>query len=351
MKNKKIKLLIVDDSMLIRAMFSEMLKHEPDIEIVGTAVDPFDAREKIKQLNPDVITLDVEMPKMDGISFLEKIMALRPMPVVMISSLTARGADITLRALEVGAVDYLTKPQNQTEITLLALKEELAEKIRNAASTRANIRATAAPVSKQPATLQFKGDAKRTLIAIGSSTGGVEALRDVLLALPAAMPPIVITQHMPAQFTASFAARLDKICALGVHEAKHLQKLEPGHVYIAPGDTHMEVHGSIGNWIVHVLRDGPAVSGHKPSVDVLFRSVAKHAGDHAVGVILTGMGRDGAEGLLKMREAGARTLGQNEASCVVYGMPRVAKSIGAVEEEMNLTTIPAGIVRLSEKVG
>lgn len=344
---KKIRLLIVDDSMLIRAMFTEMLKAEPDIEVVGAAVDPYDAREKIKRLNPDVITLDVEMPKMNGIVFLEKIMSLRPMPVIMISSLTERGADITLQALEIGAVDYLTKPSTQTEITLLALKEELAEKIRHAAQARVTSSNSAPPA---PRSLGYHGDNTHLLIAIGSSTGGVEALRDILQVLPSTMPPIVITQHMPASFTASFAARLDTICALRVHEAHHLQRLEPGNAYLAPGDKHMEVHGSPGQWTAHII-DGPLVSGHKPSVDVLFRSVAKHAGERSVGVILTGMGRDGAAGLLAMRERGARTIGQSEATCVVYGMPKVANQLGAVEMEAPLHQIPDKMIHFCEAKG
>jgi len=340
---KKIKVLIVDDSMLIRAMFAEMLANEPDIEVVGTAIDPFDAREKIKQLNPDVITLDVEMPKMDGISFLEKIMALRPMPVIMVSSLTAKGADITIRALEIGAADFLTKPAAQDEKNLLAMKHELVSKIK--AATKQNLFSRSERIVVSSPALSFKGNSANKLIAIGSSTGGVEALRDVLQVLPANLPPIVITQHMPAGFTKSFATRLDKLCAATVHEAQHLQALEAGNIYIAAGDKHLEVRGSAGRWQAFI-RDGETVSGHKPSVDVLFSSVAENVGKRAIGVILTGMGHDGAAGLLKMREAGSHTMGQNEASCVVYGMPKVAKNLGAVENELPLSKIAAEIVRL-----
>lgn len=344
---QKTTVLIVDDSQLIRSMFSAMLAEEADIEVLGTAEDPFDAREKIKQLNPDVITLDVEMPKMDGLTFLEKIMTLRPMPVIMVSSLTEKGADITVRALEIGAVDYLAKPQEQNERTLKALQKELADKIRCASKSRVSARAGNAPASPT-GLLPYKGTHNtHKLIAMGASTGGVEALREVLQVLSANLPPIVITQHMPAKFTHSFATRLDKLCAPKVQEAKHQQPLQSGNIYIAAGDRHLSVHGKAGQWVTHV-QDGELVSGHKPSVDVLFRSVAKYAGKNAVGVILTGMGRDGAEGLLKMREAGAPTIGQNETSCVVYGMPRVAKEIGAVDKEISLTQIAREIVRACE---
>lgn len=344
---KKIKVLIVDDSVLIRAIFAEMLAHEPDIEVVGTAIDPFDAREKIKLLSPDVITLDVEMPKMDGISFLEKIMALRPMPVIMVSSLTAKGADITIRALEIGAADFLTKPAAQNETSLLAMKHELHAKIRHAVLHKLTARSEKKQASNEIKPLSFNGNHHHKIIAIGASTGGVEALRDVLQALPANMPPIVVTQHMPAGFTTSFAARLDKICAARVHEAENLQVLQAGNIYIARGDMHMEIEVQMGKFVIK-LRDGEPVSSHKPSVDVLFSSVAKAAGKRAIGVILTGMGHDGAEGLLKMREAGARTIGQSEASCVVYGMPKVAKSIGAVEQELSLSKIAGGIIGLCD---
>lgn len=344
---KRITVLIVDDSQLIRSMFSAMLAEEADIEVLGTAIDPFDAREKIKQLNPDVITLDVEMPKMDGLTFLEKIMTLRPMPVIMVSSLTEKGADITVRALEIGAVDYLAKPQEQNEHTLKALQKELADKIRCASKSRVSARAGMAPASPTGLLLYKGTNNAQKLIAIGASTGGVEALREVLQVLPANLPPIVITQHMPAKFTHSFATRLDKLCAPKVQEVQHLQELEVGNVYIAAGDAHFSIHGKSGQWVAHV-QDGELVSGHKPSVDVLFRSVAKYVGKQAVGVILTGMGRDGAEGLLKMREAGAPTIGQNEASCVVYGMPKAAALLGAVDKEISLQAIAKEIVRVCE---
>lgn len=342
---KKTRVLIVDDSMLIRGLFAEMLAHEPDLEVVGTATDPMDAREKIKQLNPDVVTLDVEMPKMDGITFLEKIMTLRPMPVVMVSSLTARGAEITLKALEIGAVDFITKPALQSEASLLALKGELAQKVREAGRSKALVRQRAT----EHAPLRYTGSNKGKLIAIGASTGGVEALRTIFDQLPPNLPPIIVTQHMPPGFTTSFAARLDAHCPIRTQEAVHLEPLNAGHIYIAPGDKHLEVQSRGDGWIA-LVQDGPLVSGHKPSVDVMFHSVSKQAGKRALGIILTGMGRDGADGLLAMRNAGARTIGQSEASCVVYGMPRMAKEKGAVEVEAPLEIIPKELIRTCESI-
>ena len=340
---KKIKVLIVDDSMLIRAMFSEMLSQQPDMEVVGAAVDPFDAREKIKLLNPDVLTLDVEMPKMDGITFLEKIMTLRPMPVIMVSTLTQHGADITIRALEIGAVDFIPKPSATNEAALIRIGQELADKIRAATYSKHHM-ANARTVETGTALLKFTGNARGKIIAIGASTGGVEALRDVLRVLPNTLPPIVITQHMPAGFTTSFAARLDKLCAIRAHEATDGQVLHSGNLYLAPGDFHMEIEPNQGGGWRTRIADGENMSGHKPSVDKLFYSVAKHAGKNAIGVILTGMGRDGANGLLAMREAGASTIGQSEESCVVYGMPKVAKQVGAVEKEVPLPRIAQAMI-------
>jgi two-component system chemotaxis response regulator CheB len=337
---KKIRVLIVDDSLLIRTMFTQMLSHYADIEVVGAAVDPFDAREKIKSLNPDVVTLDVEMPKMDGITFLEKIMTLRPMPVIMVSTLTARGADITIRALEIGAVDFITKPTVTNDAELLAIGSQLVEKIRQASMSRLAARSIEHGDEKM---LELRGATRMRMIAIGASTGGVEALRDVLRRLPNTMPPMVVTQHMPAGFTKSFASRLDTICASKVHEVQHQQPLLPGNIYIAPGDFHFTVEAMEGGFRARIA-DGETVSGHKPSVDVLFASVAKQVGKNAVGVILTGMGRDGAQGLLSMRHAGATTIGQAEHSCVVYGMPKVAKQLGAVEHECRLPAIAQAII-------
>ena len=339
---KKIRVLIVDDSLLIRTMFTQMLSQYSDIEVVGAAVDPFDAREKIKALNPDVVTLDVEMPKMDGITFLEKIMTLRPMPVIMVSTLTARGADITIRALEIGAVDFITKPTVTNDDELLAIGRQLAEKIRQASVSRLVGAATTVRKAEEKL-LEFRGITRMRMIAIGASTGGVEALREVLHRVPNTLPPIVITQHMPAGFTKSFAARLDTVCAGKVHEVQHQQPLLSGNIYIAPGDFHFAVESMPDGFRARIA-DGETVSGHKPSVDILFASVAKHVGKNSVGVILTGMGRDGAQGLLTMRNAGAITIGQTEHSCVVYGMPKVAKQLGAVEQEHRLPNIAQAII-------
>ncbi len=343
---KKIKTIIVDDSAVIRELFSEMLADNATIEVVATAEDPYDAREKIKRYNPDVITLDVEMPKMDGISFLEKIMTLRPMPVVMISSLTTKGADITLRALELGAADYIAKPESIDEHGYKRLKESLIHKIKCAA----NIRTNSINSSTTNEALRYTGLPAAHLIAIGASTGGVEALRDVLKCLPANIPPVVITQHMPEIFTATFAKRMDNLAAPSVWEAKNKQKIEPGNVYIAPGNHHLAVKMQ-GSELYCQVFHGEAVSGHQPSVDVLFNSVSKITGKKMVGVILTGMGHDGANGLLKMRTAGARTIGQSEASCVVYGMPKAAREIGAVEQEITLADIPKRILQLCATQG
>ncbi len=345
-------MLIVDDSALIRQMFSEMLGSEPDIHVVDTASDPIDAREKIKRLNPDVVTLDIEMPKMDGLAFLEKIMTLRPMPVIMCSSLTQKGTEETIRALEIGAFDYVSKPvSNQTRDTIAALKEELVTKVREAAKSNithrsANRNATTAPkvVSFHPA-----GGTLRSVIAIGASTGGVEALREVFLRLPANAPPIVVTQHMPETFTASFAARLNGLSQVTVLEAKNHDRLKEGHAYIAPGgNRHLRIV-KIGTDFVCKLEEGAPVSSHRPSVDVLFHSIAKAVGAHAVGVILTGMGKDGAEGMKAMRDHGAYNIGQNQATCIVYGMPHMAMKAGATHVELPLHEIPAAILKYCEK--
>lgn len=342
---KKITVLIVDDSALIRKIYRELLGDAPDIEVLDTAVDAQDARTKIKQLNPQVVTLDIEMPGMDGLSFLEKIMTLRPMPVIMASTLTQKGADATLRALELGAVDYISKPTGaQTRNALVGLKEDLISKIRAAA--QANI--TPRHRAETAAVLPFRAAATNRLIAIGSSTGGVEALRDIFQQLPTGLPPIVMTQHMPESFTASFAARLNSVSQVEVAEAKDGMKLQPGHAYLAPGGKHLSVIKQGASWICR-LDTNPPVSGHRPSVDVLFESVAQAAGDRGVGVILTGMGKDGAQGLLKMREHGAYTLGQSESSCVVYGMPKAAKLVGAVHKELPLADIPAHLLAFLEQ--
>lgn len=350
---KKITVLIVDDSALIRHMFSDMLSSEPDITVLGTASDPFDAREKIKQLNPDVLTLDIEMPKMDGLSFLEKIMTLRPMPVIMVSSLTQKGAEETLRALELGAYDYLSKPvSNQNADTIGLLKEELVAKVRAAANANMKPRSMSARhanTSTEQASFNPPGGKSKYIIAIGASTGGVEALREVFIKLPENAPPIVVTQHMPGAFTKSFAERLNNISKITVSEAVNYGRLQAGHAYIAPGgDCHLRI-ARLGGHIICKVEAGPPVSGHRPSVDALFHSVAEIMGSHAVGVILTGMGKDGALGMKAMHEAGAYNIGQNQGTCVVYGMPQMAKKMGAIDIELPLSAIPSAMLKLCER--
>jgi two-component system chemotaxis response regulator CheB len=340
MEKKKITVLIVDDSALVRQVLTAVLSSDPKIDVIGAAKDPFDAREQIKKLNPDVLTLDIEMPKMDGITFLEKIMTLRPMPVVMVSTLTQKGGDLTMRALELGAVDFVSKPTSDVQQSLTELGSELIEKVKIA--SRANIRPkTRENTSHKPTPtirdISFSSTEK--IIAIGASTGGVEALKRVISVLPADAPGIVVTQHMPGGFTTTFANRLNDLSAMNVTEATDHTRILPGHVYIAPGDRHLELARQGANFVCH-LHDGELVSGHKPSVDVLFSSVAKVAKANAVGVILTGMGRDGAAGLKAMRDQNAPTIGQDEKSCVVYGMPKAAYEMGGVAEQANLTEIP-----------
>ncbi|WP_042302069.1 protein-glutamate methylesterase/protein-glutamine glutaminase [Paraburkholderia kururiensis] len=336
---QKIKVLCVDDSALIRSLMTEIINSQPDMTVVATAPDPLVARELIKQHNPDVLTLDVEMPRMDGLDFLEKLMRLRPMPVVMVSSLTERGSEITLRALELGAVDFVTKPKVGIRDGMLEYSEKLADKIRAAARARVRQAApahgaaaaagagagTPAPLLNNPLVSTEK------LIIVGASTGGTEAIREVLVPLPPDAPAVLIAQHMPPGFTKSFAQRLNGLCRITVKEAEHGERVLPGHAYIAPGHAHLLLARSGANYIAH-LSDDPPVNRHRPSVDVLFRSAAQHAGKNAIGVILTGMGRDGAAGLLDMRKAGAYTLAQDEASCVVFGMPREAIAMGAADE-------------------
>ncbi len=335
-----IRVLIVDDSATIRALLAQILAADPDIEVVGQAPEPHTARQMIKDLNPDVLTLDVEMPGMSGLEFLEKIMRLRPMPVVMVSTLTERGAEVTLDALAIGAVDYFPKPSGNVAASLGAAAEELVRKVKTAASAKVRARLDRQPVMHRP-DMPF---AER-VIAIGSSTGGVEALLEVLTHFPANCPPTLITQHMPAGFTASFAARLDKLCAPRVAEAVEGQLLEAGRVWLAPGAvSHLELCGRAA-WRCRLVKDEPT-SGHRPSVDRLFHSVARCAGAKAVGVILTGMGRDGASGLSAMRANGAATIGQDEATSIVYGMPRVAHEIGAVQRQLPLEKIGEEILRL-----
>lgn len=330
-----IKVLIIDDSALVRRILTEIVRSQPDMEVVGVAPDPLVARELIKQTNPDVLTLDVEMPRMDGLDFLERLMRLRPMPVVMVSSLTERGSEITLRALELGAVDFVAKPKIAIASGLQAYADLLADKIRAAYQARARIaqRARAQP-ARPPASRPALGNrliSSEKLIIIGASTGGTEAIKDFLIQMPPDCPGILITQHMPEGFTASFARRLDSLCRISVVEAAGGERILPGHAYIAPGHSHLLLARSGANYMTQIEQSEP-VNRHRPSVDVLFRSVALHAGKNAVGVIMTGMGRDGAAGMLEMRQAGAYNFAQDEASCVVFGMPKEAIAAGAVHE-------------------
>lgn len=355
---KKIRVLVVDDSALVRALLSELLSSDPAIEVVGVAADALAARQKIKALNPDVLTLDVEMPKMDGITFLKNLMRLRPMPVVMVSSLTDHGAEVTLDALAIGAVDYLPKPKVDLAATLGGYREELIGKVKVAATAR--VRAWVAPSSASAAPAKaLNADAvlQRTahprfrttdrLIAVGASTGGTEAIKDFLLGMPPDSPGIVITQHIPKAFSAPFAERMNRTCSLTVYEATDGQQILPGHVYIAPGDQHLMVVRSGARWICR-LNDGSPVNRHKPSVDVLFRSVAQEAGFNAIGVLLTGMGKDGAAGLKEMREAGSPTIAQDEATSVVWGMPGEAVQIGAAAEVLPLAQIAPRVTALAQ---
>jgi len=324
----------------MRGLITAVLSSDPEVNVIGQAGDALEAREAIKRLNPDVVTLDIEMPNMNGLDFLEKIMTLRPMPVIMVSTMTHRGAEASLAALEIGAFDCVGKPAPGE----LRPFGDLAEKVKAAARTQRQFSQPVAAPAPPPAVADFR--VGRKIVAIGSSTGGVEALIAVLQKFPANCPPTVITQHMPPTFTKSFAERLNRLCAPVVQEATDGARLEIGKIYLAPGG---ERHLQVSNASAPCCRlvDRAPVNGHRPSVDVLFDSVAELAGRNAVGVILTGMGRDGAAGLLKMRHAGARTLGQNEKTCVVYGMPRVAHELGAVEQQLPLSAIGEEILKMT----
>ncbi|TDU22838.1 response regulator receiver-modulated CheB methylesterase [Chromohalobacter marismortui] len=349
MSSNKIKVLCVDDSALIRDLMSKIIDSQPDMEVVATAPDPLVARDLIKRTNPDVLTLDVEMPRMDGLDFLERLMRLRPMPVLMVSSLTQKGSEITLRALELGAVDFVAKPEMGIREGMLEYTEMIADMIRAAARSRPKAVAKQPP-AKDAAPLKAPILSSEKVIIIGASTGGTEAIRHVLEPLPANSPAILITQHMPGGFTKSFAERLDKLCRISVKEAVDGERVLPGHVYIAPGDWHMKLARSGANYVIR-LDDAPPVNRHRPSVDVLFHSAAQSAGRNAIGVILTGMGRDGAAGLLEMRQAGSYTLAQDEESCVVFGMPREAIVAGAAIDTIALSEIPAALMKRAEASG
>ena len=344
----KIKVLIVDDSAVMRQILKEILSRDSSLEVVGAASDPLLARDKVLRLQPDVMTLDVEMPRMDGLTFLEKLMRAHPMPVVMISSLTERGCETTLRALELGAVDFVSKPKVDVADGTVELAGEILEKVKAAASAKFGLlrKKPASPdVPKNPA---LKPLLKTThqVIAVGASTGGTEALREFLEPLPPDSPGIVIVQHMPEKFTRSFADRLNSLCRVRVKEAEDGDRILPGHALLAPGNYHMEVLRSGAEYRVRVFTADP-VNRHRPSVDVLFHSCARYLGANAVGVILTGMGADGARGLLEMRQAGARTIAQDEASCVVFGMPKEAIALGAAQEVLPLSQIPGCAMRMA----
>lgn len=350
---KKIRVLVVDDSAIVRKVLADVLNQQPDIEVVGTAPDAFVARDKIVSLRPDVLTLDVEMPRMDGLTFLEKLMKHYPLPVIVLSSLTQNSTRAALEALNRGAVDVLAKPGGPYSVA--DLKDDLPQRVRAAAAARIRRNgAAAAPPPPPPAQAPVPAPARRPaepggapqqVIAIGASTGGTVAIERVLAALPAEMPPIVITQHIPPGFSRTFAQRLNTMCALEVKEAEGGERLENGLALVAPGNRHMEIERIPGGGWRTRLHDGPKVCYQRPSVDVLFRSVAREAGPHSIGVLLTGMGADGADGMLEMRRAGAETIAQNEETCVVFGMPREAIRMGAVQHVLPLGEIAGALLR------
>jgi two-component system, chemotaxis family, protein-glutamate methylesterase/glutaminase len=351
---KKISVIVIDDSALVRKLLSEILNSDPELEVVATAGDPYQAREKIKQFNPDVLTLDVEMPKMDGVTFLRNLMRLRPMPVVMVSTLTEKGAQITLEAMALGAFDFVEKPKLDLSQSLSSYSEEIISKVKAAAGVQpeqlsqkavleVEERLTAdAIIAKSSKNIPLRTTEK--IVAIGASTGGTEAIKTVLCALPANAPGIVITQHIPASFSAPFADRVNKMSALNVSQAEDGEQILPGHAYIAPGDKHLLVERSGARYYCR-LNDGPAVSRHKPSVDVLFRSVAQNVGANAIGIMLTGMGDDGARGMMEMKENGASNIVQDEKSSVVWGMPGAAYKLGAAELMLPLDKIAQEIMK------
>ncbi len=337
---KKIRVLVVDDSALIRKLLTELINDQRDMEAIGAAPDPLVAREMIRSLNPDVLTLDIEMPKMDGLDFLERLMRLRPMPVVMVSSLTERGSEMTLQALELGAVDFVAKPKIDIVSGLQQYADQIANKIRVAARARIkpyvfkSVPQSASASAVLPS-IKSRATSTEKLIIVGASTGGTEAIKDFLINLPPDCPGILVTQHMPEAFTKSFANRLNNLCRIDVSEAQGGERIMPGHAFIAPGNAHLLLKRSGANYVTE-LNNGALVSRHRPSVDVLFRSAANCAGKNAIGVILTGMGKDGAAGMLEMHKAGATNFAQDEASCVVFGMPKEAIAAGGVDEVVPL---------------
>ena len=349
----KTRVVVVDDSALVRSLLTEIINRQPDMECIGAASDPLVAREMIRNLNPDVITLDVEMPRMDGIDFLGKLMRLRPMPVVMVSTLTERGADVTLRALELGALDFVAKPKIGVVDGLRQLADDITDKIRIA--SRATLRKPAPPKPGAPAASAPPVSVGRLstekIVFIGASTGGTEATKEVLVNLPPDCPAVMITQHMPPGFTKSYAARLDGLCRIRVAEARDGERVLPGHAYIAPGGLHLSVERSGANYIARV-QDGEPVNRHKPSVEVLFKSAARVVGPNALAIMLTGMGADGARAMKEMRDAGSYNFVQDEATCVVFGMPREAISAGAAHEVLPLNQIASHLIeRLRSTAG
>ncbi len=351
--SRKIRVIVVDDSALVRSLLSEIINRQRDMECIGSANDPLVAREMIRELNPDVITLDVEMPRMDGIDFLGRLMRLRPMPVVMISTLTERGAEVTMKALELGAIDFVAKPRVGLASGLNDLAAQIVDKIRVAAVAqvrRAPVRDAAlagggggAAQAHVPAAALLGRLSTEKLICIGASTGGTEAIKEVLVQMPADSPAIVITQHMPPGFTTSFAARLNGLCQITVKEAVNGERILPGHAYIAPGGTQFHVARSGANYVA-VVDDGPPVNRHKPSVEVLFKSAAAVVGRNAFGIMLTGMGNDGAAAMREMKDAGSYNYVQDEATCIVFGMPREAIAHGAADEVLPLGQIAGALV-------
>jgi two-component system chemotaxis response regulator CheB len=344
----KTRVVVVDDSALVRSLLTEIINRQTDMECVGSASDPFAAREMIRNLNPDVITLDVEMPRMDGIDFLSKLMRLRPMPVVMVSTLTERGAEVTLKALELGAIDFVAKPKIGVADGLKQLADEITEKVRTASKARVSklhststVAGATLPAKAAPQSIGRLSTEK--LIFIGASTGGTEATKEVLMNLPPDSPGVVITQHMPPGFTKSYANRLDGLCKIRVKEASDGERILPGHAYIAPGGFHLSVERSGANYIARVF-DGEPVNRHKPSVEVLFESAARVVGQNALGIMLTGMGADGAKAMRTMKDAGSYNVCQDEATCVVFGMPREAIAAGAANEVLPLTRIAQHVI-------
>lgn len=353
--SKKIKVVVVDDSALIRALLKEIINQQPDMTVVGVAPDPLVARKIIRDTNPDVVTLDVEMPKMDGLDFLERLIRLHPMPVLMISTMTEQGSEIALQALELGAVDFIAKPKINIQEDMKQYADEIARKIRIAAKAQVKSfdRASHIKISQHitaPVRLRNKSASTEKILVFGASTGGTEALKQVLVQMPADCPGILIAQHMPEGFTKSFAARLDTLCKIRVKEAEHGDRILPGHAYLAPGHSHLLIGRSGANYVCELSQSEP-VNRHRPSVDVLYRSAARSAGKNTIGVILSGMGKDGAQGMKEMYDAGAFNLAQDEASCVVFGMPKEAIAQGGVNEIVPLDKIAWRILKHLDEIG